>query len=54
MRESVHGQIWLTPSEGVIAGEVPRGEKMLLFGTDPESFITEYTFAYEESMANIE
>ena len=25
------------------AGEVPRGEKMLYSGTDPESYITEYT-----------
>jgi len=25
------------------AGEVPRGEKMLYFGTDPELCITEYT-----------
>ena len=29
------------------AGEVSRGEKMLYFGTDPESYITEYTFVYE-------
>ena len=26
-----------------VSGEVPRGEKMLYSGTDPESFITEYT-----------
>ena len=30
-------------------GEVSRGEKMLLFGTDPESYITEYTLVYEDS-----
>ena len=29
-------------------GEVPRGEKMLYSGTDPESYITEYTLVYEE------
>ena len=28
--------------------EVPRGEKMLWFWTDPESYITEYTLVYEE------
>ena len=26
-----------------MAGEVPRGEKMLCYGTDPESHITKYT-----------
>jgi len=30
------------------SGEVLRGEKMLDFGTDPESYITEYTLLYEE------
>ena len=29
-------------------GEVPRGEKMLYSGTDPKSYITEYTLVYEE------
>ena len=28
-------------------GEVPRGEKMLPSGTDPESWITEYALVYE-------
>jgi len=28
--------------------EVSRGEKMLYSGTDPESYITEYTLVYEE------
>ena len=28
--------------------EVPRGEKMLYFGTDPESCITENTLVYED------
>ena len=28
-------------------GEVPRREKMLYSGTDPESYITEYTLVYE-------
>ena len=30
-------------------GEVPRGEKMLYSGTDPEPDITEYTLLYEEN-----
>ena len=30
------------------SGEVSRGEKMDLRGTDPESYITEYTLVYEE------
>ena len=30
-------------------GEVPRGEKMLYSGTDPESYVTEYTLVYEDS-----
>ena len=29
-------------------GEVPRGEKMLFSGTDPESYITECTLVYED------
>ena len=29
-------------------GEVPRGEKMLYSGTDPESYITEYNLVYED------
>ena len=28
-------------------GKVPREEKMLQSGTDPESYITEYTLVYE-------
>jgi len=34
-----------------IAGEVPRGEKMLYSGTDPESYITEYTLVYENKLS---
>jgi hypothetical protein len=30
------------------SGDFPRGEKMLSSGTDPESYITEYTLVYEE------
>ena len=30
-------------------GEVPRGEKMLYAGTDPESYITEYTCVNEKN-----
>ena len=32
------------------SGEVPRGEKMLYSGTDPESHITEYTFLCEDKL----
>ena len=46
---------WLAPSGGassmgwlVGSGEVPRGEKMLYSGTDPESYITEYSLVYED------
>jgi len=31
-------------------GEVPRGEKMLCSGTDPESYITEYVLVYEDKV----
>ena len=31
-----------------LVGEVPRGEKMLVSVTDPESYITEHTLVYEE------
>jgi len=34
------------------SGEVSRGEKMLYSGTDPESYITEYTFVYEDAGFN--
>ena len=34
------------------SGVVPRGEKMLYSGTDPESYITEYTLVYEEKFAD--
>ena len=30
------------------SGEVSRGEKIVLRGTDPESYITEYTSVYED------
>jgi len=30
------------------SGEVPREEEMLYSGTDPESYITEYTLVYED------
>ena len=33
--------------ESLYSGEIPRGEKMLYSGADPESYITEYTLAYE-------
>jgi len=31
-------------------GDVSRGEKMLYSGTDPESYITEYSLVYEENI----
>ena len=31
-------------------GEVPRGEKILYAGTDPESYITQYTLVYEDHL----
>jgi len=34
-----------------LVGEVTRGEKMLLSGTDPESYIIEYTLVYEEKQS---
>jgi len=38
----------ITNLAGMIDGGVSRGEKMLYSGIDPESYITEYTFVYEE------
>ena len=35
------------------SGEVPRGEKMLYSGTDPESYITEYTSVYENKRIHV-
>ena len=32
-----------------LVGEVSRGEKMLYSGTDPKSYITEYTLVYEDN-----
>jgi len=31
-----------------VADKVPRGEKLLYAGADPESFITEYTLVHED------
>ena len=36
-----------------VSGEVTRGEKMLNSGTDPESYITEYTLVYEENTPKV-
>ena len=41
----------ITSDRPRIAGEVPRGEKMLYSGTDQESCITEYAFVYEDELA---
>jgi len=35
---------------GWLQGEVPRGEKMLFSGPDPESDITEHTSIYEDQI----
>ena len=35
------------------AGEVPRGEQTPYSGTDPESYITEYTLIYEEERLDL-
>jgi len=40
--------LWYRP---VISGEVSRGEKILYSGTEPGSYITEYTLVYEDSRA---
>ena len=40
---------WLLRIWRRVFGEVPRGEKMLYFGTDAESYITEHTSVYEDS-----
>ena len=37
--------------EPFLQGEVSRGEKMLYAGTDPASYITEYTSVYEDKKA---
>ena len=34
-----------------LVGEVPRGETILYSGTDPESYITEYTQVYEQKIS---
>ena len=33
---------------GLVLRVVPRGEKILSSGTDPESYINEYTLVYED------
>ena len=38
----------LTAVDRLRVGEVQHGEKMLYSGTDPESYITEYTLVYED------
>ena len=35
---------------GLVGREVSRGEKLALRGTDPESYITEYTLVYEKQL----
>ena len=41
--------VWqLSRDDRLRVGEVSRGEKMLDSGTDPESYITEYTVVYED------
>jgi len=38
---------------GLVGREVSRGEKMARRGTDPESYITEYTLVYEDYIDGI-
>jgi len=45
----VHTQ---TLHDSLRVGEVPRGEKTLYSGTDPESYIIEYTLVYEDDSVN--
>jgi hypothetical protein len=35
-----------------MVGDVSRGEKMALRGTDPETYITEYTLVYEDQLVD--
>jgi len=37
----------------ITGGEVPRGEKMLDSGTDPESCITGYTLVYQDKFPDL-
>ena len=48
-----HGIVYA--SAGPLRGrhEVSRGEKMLYSGTDPESYITEYTLVYEDNQRSV-
>ena len=48
---TVAGTATTTSNRPRIAGEVPRGEKMLYSGTDQELCITEYAFVYEDELA---
>jgi len=43
-----NGERGTSQSKSGTSDEVPRGEKMLYSGTDPESYITEYTLIYED------
>jgi len=45
-KQDSQGQIPALASRPGTSGEVPRGEKMLYSGNDPESYITEFTFVY--------
>ena len=40
---------FLVGEMGRVKNEVSRGNKMALRGTDPESYITEYTLVYEDN-----
>ena len=37
----------------MVGRKVSRGEKILYAGTDPESYITEYTIVYEEYSSGV-
>jgi len=51
---AVRFSLFITSAQLVEAsGEVPRGDNMLYSGTDPESYITEYTLVYEAKVGTI-
>ena len=47
LKDLARGRVF-TPR--LASGEVPRGEKMLYSGTDPESYITEDTLVHEDKI----
>ena len=56
LRAYASEQSWHTHISNVrdsgLVGEVPRGEKMVYSGSDPASYITEYTFVYKDKRSH--